>query len=886
MPFVAGTRLGPYEIVAPLGAGGMGEVYRARDTRLGREVAVKVLSQHLSSSSEVRIRFEREAKTVSSLNHPHICTLHDVGREGDTDFLVMELVQGETLAARLDKGALSTMDLLRLGAQIADALDRAHRAGIVHRDLKPGNVMLTKSGAKLMDFGLARTAGLGISGSGSEATIAAHTQSPSMSRPLTAEGTILGTFQYMAPEQLEGNEADARSDLWALGCVLYEMATGKRAFEGKSQASLIASIMNSEPAPISMIAPMTPPSLQQIVRACLMKDPADRVQSAHDVKLQLTWIAEGGSQAEAPAPVVGIPAERERRSGRERIAWAIAVLGLAAFSSFAWLSHPTNTELIQASISSPAGTALLPFASLVAVSPDGRNVVFKADDSTGTSLWIRPLDSATATQLPGTRDCGQSVFWSDDSRSIAYMSNEATLNKVAIRGGSPATLCNSRSMRGGTWNREGVIVFAPAPEGPLMRVSSSGGQTSPVTALDAARHETSHRFPSFLPDGDHFLYVSLPPSPEGWETYVGSLKSKSAKKVLTAGSAAVFAEPGYLVFARDGQVMAQRFNTRRLELEGDAVAIGNAPEYSELDADPVASASRNGRLVVLRSDAPRTQLGWLDRTGANRGLVRLPSAPWQVMRLSPDERQAAVMNGTEIWIVDLERSMPTRIATTLNREPSLVWSPDGKRLAFASRETRRLEVYIGNPSGSGEPELIPTTDALFKSVEDWSSDGRTLVLGSLGAETDWDIWYLTLDGDRKPQPVVNSPFNEVNARLSPDGRWLAFQSTESGVPEIYIQSFPNSGTKARVSKEGGEFPVWTSKGKELVYERRGVAMVVSIDGADELRIGEPRALFNLPDGVTGMSISADGERFLVSASGEDQRRDIQLYLNWTAALAR
>jgi serine/threonine protein kinase len=881
MPVTPGTRLGPYEILAPLGAGGMGEVYRAKDTRLGRDVAVKVLPQHLSANEEIRARFEREAKTVSSLNHPNICTLFDVGREGDTDYLVMELIDGETLAQRLMKGALPTPDVLRISAQIADALDRAHRAGVVHRDLKPGNVMLTKSGAKLMDFGLARATGMAGPGGGSGGTQAALTQSPTIAQPLTAEGTLVGTFQYMAPEQLEGAEADARSDLWALGCVLYEMATGRRAFAGKSQASLISSIMSTEPPPISTLVPMTPPAFDRLLRACLTKDPDERIQTAHDVKLQLDWIRDAGSQAGVAAPVA------VRRQSRERIAWALAAVGLAAaaVSLFVLRSRPKETEPICALISAPAGTGLSPWWSNISLSPDGRNVAFVAGDSAATSLWVRPLGSEAARLMPDVRDPSL-MFWSYDSRSVAYFGG-GKLCKVAIDGGSPVTLCNAKIGRGGTWNRDGVIVFAPAPEGPLLRVASGGGgETTPVTRLDSVRHEAAHRFPCFLPDGDHFLYVALPSGPNGWDTFVGSLNSKSVKKVLTAGSVAVYAEPGYLLFAREGRIMAQRFDTGRLELTGDAVAIGDAPEYSIVDAEPVASASRNGRLIVLQSDSPRTRLRWFDRTGTARGTVGLPPAPWAMRRLSPDGRRAGVMNGTDIWTLDLQRSMPTRFASTLSNEASLVWSPDGSRMAFVSKQTGRSEIFVGRADGAAAPELVPTTDAQFKYVNNWSPDGKFLVFRTIDPATQDDLWLLPMSGERKPEPYLRTPYAETEARVSPDGRWLAYVSNESGASEIYVQSFPEPGHKVRVSSDGGGLPSWSRGGKELIYGRGNTLMSVPIEAGDELRPGTPRPLFTLPDGVTGGDWTADGERILVSVAAEAPRREIRLFVNWMAAIPR
>ncbi len=874
MSLASGTRLGPYEIVSPLGAGGMGEVYRAKDTRLGREVAVKVLPQHLSSNPEIRARFEREAKTVSSLNHPHICTLHDVGREGDTDYLVMELIEGETLAARLTKGAIPLDDMLKFGAQVADALDRAHRAGVMHRDLKPGNVMITKAGAKLMDFGLARAAGLG--------GVSELTSSPTVAGPLTAEGTILGTFQYMAPEQLEGQEADARADLWALGCVLYEMATGKRAFDGKSQASLIAAVMHTQPAPVSQVSSMSPPALDRLVQGCLAKDPADRIQSAHDVKLQLSWIAEGGSKAGLPAPVA------TRRKSRERIAWTLAAVGLAAaaVAIFVLMTRPNGTEPIFASIPLPAGTALSENWSGIGLSPDGRAVAGLTNGPAGVELWVRPLGSDAARPLPGTKGASAPLFWSYDGRSVAYF-DEGKLKKVAIDGGSPVTICDAKIGRGGAWNQDGVIVFSPAQEGALVRVSSGGGETTPVTTLDTGRHETSHRFPSFLPDGDHFLYVSLPPGPNGWDTFVGSLKSKSVKKVLMAGSAAVFAEPGYVVFAREGRVMAQGFDTGRLEVTGDAVAIGNSPEYSDMDAEPVASASRNGRLVVLQSDRPETALKWIDRAGAPQGEITLPPGPWEVQRLSPDGRRAAVINGTDIWIVDIARSMPTKFAPTNSTEASLAWSPDGRRIAYVSKQTGRSEIFVSSSDGAGTPELVPTTDTLFKFVEDWSPDGKFIVFRLVDPSTKGDLWILPMSGERKPEPYLASPHGENNPRVSPDGRWLAYNSDESGDSETYVQSFPKPGHKVRVSRDGGFGPVWSRGGKELLYfNNDGDLVAVPVEAGDEFHPGAPKKLFTASGLITGEDMTADGERILVSEAAQAPHREIRLVINWTAALEK
>ena len=877
MPLTPGTRLGPYEIVAPLGAGGMGEVFRATDTRLGREVAIKVLPQHLSSNPEVRARFEREAKTVSSLNHPNICTLFDVGREGDTDFLVMELVEGETLAQRLEKGALPSAEVLRLGGQIADALDRAHRAGVVHRDLKPGNVMLTKSGAKLMDFGLARATGMAGPAGRSGATMGSLAHSPTVAQPLTAEGTIIGTFQYMAPEQLEGGEADARCDLWALGCVLYEMATGRRAFDGRSQASLITSIMGSQPVPISQVAPLSPPGLDRLVQACLAKDPADRLQSAHDIRVQLAWIAEGGSQAGVPAPVA---ANRRRR---ERLAWAVAAVAVAAVALLAWRlfgSRDSGPEAIQTLIEAPRDAKLNARQAELALSPDGRTVSFVADGG----LWIRPLESATATRLPGTNGAFR-PFWSPDSRTIAYFAN-GRLMRIPAAGGSPTSVCEAISGRGGSWGPDDTILLAPALGGPIMRVSAAGGDMVPVTTLDSTRRESGHRFPWFLPDGQHFLFATLPGTPDGWDTYVGSLRSGKVKRLLTARSVAVYAEPGYLVFERDGRVLAQRFDPRRLELEGAPVSIAEAPEPSDLDAEPVASPSRNGRLAILRSEPSDTHLEIRREGGATLSRLELPPAPWQVSSASPDGRRAAILKDDELWVVDLARSVPMRFADHLASLPSSVWSPDGTRIAFALKHEEREEIYIGGLDG--RMELVPTTDDTFKGVTDWSRDGRYLVFWAQNAKTDIDLWILPMDGDRKPVPYQRGTAAETAGRISPDGRWLAYVSNETGDEEVYVQSFPEPGRKVRVSLDGGYAPNWMDGGRRLNFlnDARQEVLTVPVQAGVEFQPGPPRKLRDLPTDVTSGSWLRDDATLLVSVGTGERPRAIRLIQDWTALLRR
>ncbi len=889
MTLAPGMRLGPYEIVGPLGAGGMGEVYRAKDTRLGREVAVKVLPQHLSESPEVRARFEREARTVSSLNHPHICTLHDVGQEGGVDYLVMELVEGETLASRLERSALPMPDVLRIGMQIADALDRAHRAGVVHRDLKPANIMLTRSGAKLMDFGLARATGLAGGPVGGSGTLATMTHSPTMAQPLTAQGSILGTFQYMSPEQMEGGEADARSDLWALGCVLYEMATGHKAFAGKGQASLIGAIMNSEPPPMTGIVPLTPPALERLVKACLAKDPEERIQTAHDIRLQLEWIRDAGSQAGVPAPVAAL------RRRRELIAWTAAALGLAtaAILLILRLSTPTQDEAFQLSILPQPGTNLGPFSSVMGISPDGRRVFYAAERKDEARIYMRSLGSEAVTPVPEIENptagvgsgsfVGGAVFWSPDSRYLGYATVAGKLNKIPAEGGEPTKICNVKWARGGSWGSQDQIVFAPAPEGPLYSVPAAGGEPTQVTELDAAKHQTSHRFPSFLPDGDHFVYVALPGGPDGLEIFAGSLKSKTAKKILNADSAAVYAEPGYLLFRREGKILAQPFDAGRLETSGPAVTVADAPPRTNLDAEPVVSASRNRRLVFLRSGPVTRRLEWFDRTGASRGTVPLPPGAWRMFALSPDQRMAAVMNESDIWLIDLMRFIPTRFAPTFSKESNVVWFKDSRRLAFSSNQSGRAEIYLGSAAATGQPEMVPTTDAQFKNVWDVTADGKTLIIGVLGANNTWDLWTRSLEEGGKSEVYQAGPGQELLGRLSPDGRWLAYNSDESGQAEIYVQSFPVPGHKIRISVDGGVNPGWTKGGKELLYAKGDTVMSVAIASGTEFEPGVPRPLLTSPEGTTGSDATADGERFLVT-TGPPPERDIRVILNWPSVL--
>jgi serine/threonine protein kinase len=885
----AGLLLGPYEIIGPLGAGGMGEVYRARDTRLGRDVAIKVLPAHLSANPELRARFEREARAISRLNHPHICTLHDIGHHEGIDYLVMECLEGETLAARLGKGPLPPAEVLRYGIEIASALDGAHRGGIVHRDLKPGNVMLTKGGAKLMDFGLARATGLAPAAR-------ALTESPTASRPLTAEGTIVGTFQYMAPEQLEGKEADARTDLWAFGCVLYEMATGKRAFEGTSQASLIAAILKETPRPMAELQPVTPPALERIVSRCLEKDPDERWQSARDVAGEIRWIASSGiASALSDQPAVRV------RTNRERLAWVlVAVMAFVALAIGAvalWRAGhgtPPQDGSLHTAILHDGEGIIDNTPSCLAISPDGRSIAYIVNEESRSRLWVRDLDSPAPRRLS---DFYTAIFpfWSPDGRWVAFFTegDSPRLWKAPARGGAAISLCAVTSPHGGAWGAGDVIVFSQTDEGPLYRVPASGGAPEQVTSLDQTRHQTGHRMPWFLPDGDHFLFVALPRVGPDVEVFAGSLRSKQVKRVMAAASGVTYAEPGYLLFERDGKLVAQRFDPSRLELAGEPVPIGDPPlAESVYEATWIATASRDGRLASLWSRPRSTDVGWVDRSGRSLGQVSLPPARWQELALALDGRSVLATRPlatttNEIWLFDFERITAGRVSPRDSGGFTPQWAPDGRSFVYSSNLSGRHEIYRQMAGRADAAELLTTLDAQFKSPCGFTPEGTSLVMSANDPEG-WCYWTVPLAGNGAPSRLLTTNVLEVEAAVSPDGRWLAYLSGEWERTEVYVMSFPTGRQRVQVSTSGGKHPMWTRGGKELLYlstqGRETAVMSVPIEIGKELTAGAPRPLLTRRD-LVSCAVTPDGERLLLSTeSGETPPPYIQLILNWTTAL--
>lgn len=874
MALTPGTRLGAYEIVGLIGSGGMGEVYRARDTRLDRIVAIKVLQGHLAVSPETRQRFDREARIVSSLNHPHICTLFDVGHQDGMDYLVMEFLEGESLADRLTRGALPLPEIMRVGMEIADALDRAHRQGLVHRDLKPGNIVLTKGGAKLLDFGLARVTGL------EEAP--RNLSSPTMSRPLTAEGTIVGTFQYMAPEQLEGAETDARSDIFSFGAVLYEMASGRRAFEGKSQASLIAAILRETPTPISSIRDVIPPAVERVILRCLEKSPDDRYQTARDVLLDLKWAAEAGSRAGIAAPVAA------RRKHRERLAWTLAGAGLAAallLGGFTVMNRPPAPVPLRFFAPTPRGVLL---GDTPKVSPDGRYVAYNASDSTGrTCIWLRPLSSLTAQAMPGT-DGARRPFWSPDSRFLGFM-HEGKLKKIAVQGGPPQTICESQSAGDGTWNRSGLILFDGSPVDSIRMVDAGGGTPRPATRIDHAHGETGSAWPHFLPDGRHFLFLGLTSRPDQTTLKVGDIKSDKVV-VLARGtfSRIEYVQPGYILFARDRSLLAQPFDAKRLRMTGDPfpvvddVAVGGGVGSN-------ADFSSSPSTLVFRGGAAgrRLRLTWVDRAGKVLGTIGEPAEYGNVV-IAPDGRRVAVTGGTDntdVWIVDGGRNVTTRLTFDAGTDYSPVWSPDGSRIAFTSERIQPTGLYIKRASGMGSDSLVYRLPVRAIAT-DWARNGRFLVGVARNSSTNWDIWKFPLDGG-PPGPLIAGPTVDAEPAISPDGGWVAYTSNESGRSEIYLQSLDNSGGRLQVSNQGGRDAHWRGDGKEIFYiSPAGAVNAVDMIPGPSPSLGTPRALFpQATDAIDPaghyFGVAADGQRFLV-------RRDVDLadipmttvYVNW------
>jgi eukaryotic-like serine/threonine-protein kinase len=907
MTLTSGTRLGPYEILSPIGAGGMGEVYRAKDTRLDRTVAIKVLPSHLSSDPELKQRMEREAKAISALQHANICTLHDIGAQDGTNFLVMEYLEGQTLAERVAKGALPIDQVLKIGTEIAQALEKAHQQGIIHRDLKPANIMLTKAGAKLMDFGLAKP----------EMSVASRAVSPlspttrtmnlasltSAASPLTQKGSIVGTFQYIAPEVLQGAGADARSDLFSFGCVLYEMVTGRRAFEGKSQLSVFTSILEKDPEPISASQPLAPPMLDRVVRACLAKDPADRFQSAHDVAMDLRWLADAA------------PTESAKPSPQFNKAWTawlaallLAFIALAGFAGYRWAKSSEESVSVHAEISPPdkfsmdtTGDA----GGMPVLSPQGDKIAFVAHSGEAKLLWVRSLSSDSAQQLDGTAGASH-PFWSPDGRYVGFFAG-SKLRKIAVTGGPVSTLADAPNPRGGSWSANDVIVFAPDFQAALVKMSAQGGPAAPATVIDKTKHST-HRWPWFLPDGKHFIFLAT--SHFGGDSkqngiYFGSVDSTETRLVITADSAAQYAS-GYLLYRANTALVAQTFDPKNGNVSGSPNPLVNNLRDDVGVWRSIFAVSQNGLMVYQTgsTDSAKSRLVWFDRSGKALADYNPQEATItdvrallgvRDVRLSPDNRRVAFASGTGIWTLDLERKTKTRITfdQRVYQEPN--WSPDGKMLVFTTLTAKgggNVEIRSKAADGSGTEKPLLAEQNNYHSPA-WSPDGKYLTYLWGDGEKMVSLWMVPIAGDAKPVAIVQPPSSQSNIysyRVSPDSHWVAYVSDESGQQEVYITSFPEEKGKWRVSANGGAFPAWSGGGKELFFESiTSDYFVCSVTRkGSEIEVGAPQRLFHASTPGIGIpfDVSSDGKRLLVNRSDEEAQAPLQLVTYWLAELKK
>jgi eukaryotic-like serine/threonine-protein kinase len=880
MGLATGTKLGPYEIQCPLGVGGMGEVYRAHDTRLERDIAIKVLPANLSADPNLRQRLEREAKAISKLAHPHICTLHDIGHQDGVDFLVMELLEGETLERRLVKGPLPPEQTIRFAAQIAAALAQAQKLGIVHRDLKPSNIMLTKTGAKLMDFGLAKESSPAPLG-------ASLTEMTLGQEKLTVEGMIVGTFQYMAPEQLEGKEADGRTDIFALGAVIHEMATGKPAFAGKSRASLIAAILSSEPQPMAALQPMTPPALERVVRKCLAKDPEGRWQSASDLASELNWIAEEGSRVGAAGRV---PAGRRRW---EHASWLLAVtfflLMIAAAAAW-WAVASKRPSAMY--FHSP-----VPFAANdIALSPDGRTLAMVAYSAANNYvLWTYEVGSRRTNPLNGTQGASY-PFWSPDGRFIGFFA-DGKLKKIDVSAAQVQVLCDAPNGRGGTWNRDGVIVFTPDALGGMSRVSSWGGSPVEMTKPDASHFESSHRWPVFLPDGKHFLYLVANFTGKFGNNaiFVGSLDSTEKRSLVSTSANAAYAEPGYLLYLRDKTLVAQPFDLRHYVLSGEPHTLSDEVLFFPQVYRAVFSVS-GGEILVTQTGkgAYMSQLTWFDRSGKPAGTAGTPRW-YNNVQLSPDGRKVAADQtdpdgrNIDIWVHEPARDATTRLTFDPALDQGPVWSPDGKQILYSSNRTLNFRLYVKNADGSGSEQEVADLGASLLNPWDWSRDGKYLLV-----RKESELWYFSLK-EHLAKPLLQGKGTVRNAQFSPDGRWMAYASNETGSMEIYVSPFPNATSKWQVSSAGGEEPRWRKDGKELFYlSSEGKMMAVPVTTGTTFQAGSPTALFQThrrqplsSQDMFSYDVSGDGQKFLIDTKvDEANAAPLSVLLNWASEMDR
>ena len=880
-------------------------MYRATDATLGRQVAIKILPDAFASDPERMARFEREAKTLASLNHPNIGAIYGFEKSGGTHALVMELVDGDDLSQRIARGAIPLDEALPIAKQIAEALEAAHEQGIIHRDLKPANIKVRPNGTvKVLDFGLAKAM---EPAAGSSPGLS---MSPTITTPaMTQAGMMLGTAAYMSPEQARGTAVDKRADVWAFGVMLWEMLTGKRLFEGATVSDTLAAVLKTEPQ-WSALAPATPAAIRRLLRRCLEKDRKRRLDSAADARLEI----EDGLTA--PSAPEGVAASATSSALGGRLAWmtsiaAVAVLGMIV------LAVPTIRHLretlpaaapVQFTVVPPENTSFggpaeggTGIATQVAMSPDGRNIVFVAGARPAYQIWLRPVAALAARPIPGTEG-GTFPFWSPDSRFIGFFA-AGKLKKVQIAAGPPIVLCDAPSGRGGSWSRDNVILFSPSSAAGtgLLRVSSAGGEPAVVTTVDPATGETNHRWPHFLPDGRHFFYTASTgpccPASKPSTIRIGSLDPADAAITLLQAESSVSYASGHVLFARDETLMAQPFDPVTRQPKGDAFPL--AEHVSREGSRYVgASVSENGTLVYARGGSlVAQQLTWFDRAG--RALATLgEAAPYGNFALSPDERRVAVTLGTgspenqDIWIVDIARNVRSRLTVDPGPDGSPVWSPDGTRIAFGSQRSGKFSLRQKLINGTAADEsLLESSGGITPSS--WSADGRfiayTLATGTFPPKL--DAWVLPLFGDRKPFPLAQTEFDETSGVFSPDGQWVAYTSNEAGQPNVYVQPFLRAGGKYQVSRDGGFQPVWRADGKELFYlGADGTMMAVPIDASGQFDAGVSQALiptYALTIISPTYAVTKDGKRFLLNARPQQSSvAPLTVVVNWPATIQK
>jgi serine/threonine protein kinase len=894
-PISSGTKLGRYEVRSKIGAGGMGEVYKARDTELARDVAVKVLPSGFSADRDRLSRFKQEACAAGALNHPNILVVHDIGAHDGSPYVVSELLEGETLRQRIGGNPLSQRRAIDYALQIALGLAAAHEKGIIHRDLKPDNIFITNDGrVKILDFGLAKlTQDDGVQQQSDIATRRADTD----------PGVVMGTAGYMSPEQVRGLALDQRSDIFSFGAILYEMLSGRRAFHGESAADTMSAVLREDPPELSKSNKSVSPALERVVNHCLEKTPAARFHTARDLAFALEAIS--GSTSVSTQTVTA-PALTPGWFSRNRLSLVLAAVAVLTTIDFAilYFRRPAEPEAQTVRFFvHPPDKGTISGGGGQHISPDGLRLVYPVTGADGRRLlWVRPIDSLTAQPLEGTEDASN-PFWSPDSRFIGFYAAGAKLKKVEYTGGPTQVLTDVQVRGGGTWNREGVIVFTKNSGEGLYRISASGGAPIPATTLDESRQEVAHVWPYFLPDGRHFLYLARSGKRENTGIYVGTLDSSERKLLLNTESSVAYAPPGFLLFLRDRTLMAQAFDADTLQLSGEPFPIADQVGENAAIGRAFFSVSQTGVLAFLGASTPNTQLAWFDRTGKQLALVGSPAVDTAI-RLSPDEKLLAVgrldiqAGSADIWLIDLARNVPSRFTFDPATENNPVWSPDQSRLLFSSNRSGVANVYQRVATGTGSDE------ALFKSAEsivplDWSLDGKFILYTVISPKSDNDIWVLPLFGDQKATPFLQNESSETQARFSPDGRWVAYTTNEAfGSFQVYVQSFPASGGKWQISTNGGAQPQWRHDGKELFFigsDRK--LMAVEVNGAEStFKAGIPKALFEartiptvpfLGFNASYYAVSGDGQRFLVSTlAGEPTPTPLTVVLNWTAGIKR